>query len=644
MAENNVFNRLKRLFSTDVVIRNVGGNQLRVVDTDRIQTNGILQTNALVDRFNRVYTTSNSYAYNLNTTQNYQTMRVQLYADYEAMDTDAIIASALDIISDECTLKNEQGEVLQIRSSDENIQKILYNLFYDTLNIEFNLWSWIRNMTKYGDFYLKLEIAEKLGVYNVIPFSAYTIVRQEGTDITNPTYVKFIFDPTAVSGGTSGYMATYSGMADDNKGITFENYEMAHFRLLGDVNYLPYGRSYLEPARKIFKQMILMEDAMLIHRIVRAPDKRVYYVNVGNVPPNEVETYMQRMISKMKKIPYVDPQTGQYNLKYNMQNLLEDYFIPVRGNDQSTRIDTVPGLQYNGIEDVGYLRDKLFAALKIPKAFMGYEKDLTGKATLAAEDIRFARTIERIQRIVLSELTKIALVHLYTQGYTNESLVNFELNLTTPSIIYDQERVALMKEKIDLASQMTENNLFPSDWIYDNLFHLSESEYDEIRDQIIEDKKRQFRLTQIENEGNDPAESNQAYGTPHQIASLYGGNANRTAASNVPTGYNELDPSEPTPLPGRPKSKASFINTAKDPLGRDRMGSYDMKSKPSGGEDATGKTKYQGGSPLALEHKQTQIVYHTNKKMFEQLSSDRKISLFNQSDLLNENNIIDDIE
>jgi len=201
MADSNVFDRLKRLFSTDVVIRNVGGNELKVMDTDRIQTNGVLQTNALVDRFNKVYTTSNSYAYNLNTSQNYQTMRVQLYSDYEAMDTEAIVASALDIISDEATLKNEQGEVLQIRSSDENIQKILYNLFYDVLNIEFNLWSWIRNMCKFGDFYLKLEIAEKVGVYNVIPFSAYTIVREEGTDIKNPTYVKFKYDPTAVASG-----------------------------------------------------------------------------------------------------------------------------------------------------------------------------------------------------------------------------------------------------------------------------------------------------------------------------------------------------------------------------------------------------------------------------------------------------------
>jgi len=646
MADSNVFSRLKRLFSTDVVIRNIGGNQIKVMDTERIQTAGVLQTNALIDRFNRVYTTSNSYAYNLNTTQNYQSMRIQLYADYEAMDTDAIIASALDIISDECTLKNESGEVLQIRSSDENVQKILYNLFYDVLNIEFNLWSWIRNMTKFGDFYLKLEIAETVGVYNVIPFSNYTIVREEGTDLRNPSYVKFKYDPTAVASGASGYIGSYANLLgqSDVSSMYFENYEMAHFRLLGDVNYLPYGRSYLEPGRKLFKQMILMEDAMMIHRIVRAPDKRAYFVNVGAIPPNEVETYMQRMISKMKKIPYVDPQTGQYNLKYNMQNLLEDYFIPVRGNDTATRIETVPGLQYNGIEDVSYLRDKLFAALKIPKAFMGYEKDLSGKATLAAEDIRFARTIERIQRIVLSELTKIALVHLYTQGYTDETLVNFELSLTTPSIIYDQERIALLKEKVALAGDMMEKNLFPADWIYDKIFQLSEDQLNDVKAQILEDKKTKFRYDQIESEGNDPLDTGQAYGTPHQIASLYGGNANYTAAADVPVGYNEKNPTEPIKVPGRPQSKNSFIGTPKDPLGRDRLGTYDMKAKPTGGEDGTLKTKYQGGSPLALESIHTRSVYSNLKSTLDKMTASRKITLFEQSNLLDESSILGDID
>ncbi len=186
-----------------------------------------------------------------------------------------------------------------------------------------------------------------------------------------------------------------------------------------------------------------------------------------------------------------------------MQNLLEDFYIPIRGNDVSTKIETAPGLQYDGIQDVTYLRDKLFAALKVPKAFMGYEKDLTGKATLAAEDIRFARTINRIQRIVLSELYKIALVHLYTQGYTGEQLTNFELELTTPSIIYDQEKIALLTQKVDLAQKIMESKLLPTDWIYDNIFHFSEDQYDEYRDLIVEDQKRAFRRNQIAEEGYD---------------------------------------------------------------------------------------------------------------------------------------------
>ena len=257
---------------------------------------------------------------------------------------------------------------------------------------------------------------------------------------------------------------------------------------------------------------------MLIHRIVRAPEKRIFYINVGNIAPAEVENFMEKTISKMKRTPYIDQESGDYNLKYNMQNLLEDFYIPVRGNDQATKIDNLGGLQYDGIQDVEYLRDKLFAALKVPKAFMGYEKDLTGKATLAAEDIRFARTIERIQRIIVSELTKIALVHLYAQGYKDDALVNFELSLTNPSVIYDQERVTLMKEKVDLANQILDNKLMPSDFVYEHIFHLSEDEYDEYRGLIAQDAKRKFRINQIENEGNDPLETGKSYGTPHDLA------------------------------------------------------------------------------------------------------------------------------
>jgi hypothetical protein len=200
-----------------------------------------------------------------------------------------------------------------------------------------------------------------------------------------------------------------------------------------------------------------------------------------------------------------------------------------------------------------------------------------------------------------------------------------------------------MKEKVDLAAQMIENSLLPTDWIYDKIFHFSEDEFDEYRDLIVEDKKRAFRFKQIEEEGNDPAESGQAFGTPHQIASMYGGNGNTNlAGTEVPQGYNEINPNEPVKLPGRPQEKTSLINTQGDPLGQDRTGLYAMKAKATSGEDSL-KVKYQGNSPLALEYNNTKAVYYKNKEVLAELGK-RKVDLYKDSDLLNENQIKPDLE
>ena len=629
MADKSLFTRLQRLFSTDVIIRNQGGNELKVMDVDSIQRSGDIATNSLVDRYNRLYSPASTSLLGSQIGINWQYLRTMAYSDYDNMDYDAIVASALDIISDESTLKNDLGEVLHIKSSDEDIQQVLYNLFYDVLNIEFNLWSWIRQMCKYGDFFIKMEIAEKYGVYNVIPYTAYHIERQENYDPEHPNAVRFRYSPEGIYAGGSGYYGTPTlGSFNDNQpGIYFDNYEMAHFRLLTDVNYLPYGRSYLEPARRIFKQYTLMEDAMLIHRISRSPDRRTFYINVGSIPPNEVENFMQKTISTMKRTPLMDNQTGEYNLKYNQQNLLEDFYIPIRGNDTTTKIETTPGLQYDGIQDVTYLRDKLFAALKVPKAFMGYEKDLTGKATLAAEDIRFARTINRIQRIALSELYKIALVHLYSQGYTGEQLTNFELDLTTPSIIYDQEKIALLTQKVDLAQKIMDLKILPSDWIYDNIFHFSEDQYDEYRDLIVEDQKRSFRQKQISEEGNDPKVSGKSYGTPHDLASLYGKGRMYSNPENVPVGYGD------DVKLGRPEENPTNRNTQNSPFGKDRLGVAGMKDPDNENESGGIRANYKGGSPLALEAKQ---VYLKNKSLIENLFKNKSVieeSLLDESKL-----------
>jgi hypothetical protein len=546
MADKTIFSRLQKLFSTNTIVRKTQDG-VKVVDTDEWQN----MTTNLVDRFMKMKVTN----YGTGATQSsmaYQQVRIDLFRDYDSMDMDPILSSALDVYSDECTARNEMGNVLKIHHEDDEIKQILENLFYDIINVEFNLWPWTRNLVKYGDFFLQLEIADKIGIVNVMPLSTYEVSRVENFDPENPQRVKFIYAPYQNPSG--GYGQTPKK--------EFENYEMAHFRLNSDSNFLPYGKSMIEGARRVWKQLMLMEDAMLIHRVMRAPEKRIFKIDVGNIPPNEVDNYMQKIINSSKKVPFVDERTGDYNLKYNMQNLIEDYYMPVRGNDNGTSIDTLKGLEYNMIDDINYLKGKLMAALKIPKAFLGYEEDVNGKATLAAQDVRFAKTIERVQRVLISELTKIAIVHLYAQGITDDRLTDFSLELTIPSKIYEQEQVELYTSKVALIQSMQATKMFSKEWMYESVMKLAKDEQDTMTLQVLDDTKQAFRLTSIETQGVDPA--------------------NETGTDEPTNVEEELDrlksELEEDDKGGRPKDPVRY---GKDdhPQGRDPLGIKTLKQK-----------------------------------------------------------------
>jgi hypothetical protein len=335
-----------------------------------------------------------------------------------------------------------------------------------------------------------------------------------------------------------------------------------------------------------------MEDAMLIHRIMRAPEKRIFKLDIGNIPPAEVDNYMQQVINKMKKAPVVDETTGDYNLKYNMQNITEDFFLPVRGGDSGTNIESLPGLTYEATEDIEYLKNKLLSSLRIPKAFLGYEDQIGSKATLAAEDVRFARTIERIQRITLSELTKIAIVHLYSQGYQDADLTNFELTLFNPSTIYEQEKVELWNNKTSLASAMITDGIVSTEWIYKNIFKFSSDEINSVRNQILDDHKTKFRREQIETEGNDPAQSGEAVGTPSDLSSSDEEGGGDTVAGSM-WGEQGGSPEGGFEGAGRPQEPNKY---GKDSgiRGRDPLGAHDKK------KGGSGSPKY--GKSLALAH------------------------------------------
>jgi len=381
--------------------------------------------------------------------------RTERYADFEQMEYEPIIASALDIYADEMTTSSELQRLVTINCPNEEIKSILTTLYNKVLNIEFNLFGWCRSMCKFGDFFLYLDIDSETGVTNAIGLPNGEVERLEGEDKTNPNYLQYQWN----SGG-----------------LTFENWQVAHFRILGNDKYAPYGTSVLEPARRIWRQLVLLEDAMMAYRIVRSPERRVFYIDVGSIAPEDVEQHMQKVMTQMKRNQVVDADTGRVDLRYNPMSIEEDYFIPVRGT-VSSKVESLPGGTYTGdIDDVKYLKDKLFAALKVPQAYLfrgeGADED---KTTLAQKDIRFARTIQRLQRSIISELEKIGIIHLFTLGYRADDLISFKLQLNNPSKIAEIQELEHLKTKFDVAGGATEG-YFSRRWIAKNVFNMSDEE------------------------------------------------------------------------------------------------------------------------------------------------------------------------
>ena len=462
MADNqNLFARLTRLFrSGPVVKRKVRGFEPTV-------------TNSTIDLFkksqNSAFTNAIS-AYGM-----YD--RMSRYADFAEMEHTPEIAAALDIYSDETVATDEKGQSVHIYSNNAKIRKTLDDLFLDTLNLEFNLNPWTRNLCKYGDFFLFLDVSPEYGVQNAFPIPVNEIEREEGYDPEDPMAVRFRW------------------VTQGNK--VLENWQIAHFRLLGNDAFLPYGSSVIEPARRVWRQLILIEDAMLVYRVIRSPERRVFYIDVGNVPPEEIPNYMEQAKSALKSAQVVDKKTGRDDLRYNPLSVDEDYFIPVRGSDSPTKVDTLAGGQNTtAIEDVEYIQKKLFAALKIPKAYLGYDEALSSKATLAQEDIRFSRTINKIQRVMIAELNKIAAIHLFSHGYEGEDLLDFQIYLSNPSTIAQQQKLELFRAKFEIAGQAPEGML-SRDYLRKSVLGLTSEEIDKIEEQKEEEKLRDLELEAV---------------------------------------------------------------------------------------------------------------------------------------------------
>jgi hypothetical protein len=402
----------------------------------------------------------------------YEPTRLSAQYDYESMEYTPEISAALDIYAEESTTTNEDGFILQIYSESKRIKGVLADLFNNNLDINTNLPMWTRNTCKYGDNFVYLKLDPEKGVVGVQQLPTIEIERHEvgvsakiSTDITK----ELDKDKKALH------------FTWKNKNMEFQSWEIAHFRLLGDDRKLPYGTSMLEKARRIWKQLLLSEDAMLIYRTSRAPERRMFKVFVGNMNDDDVEAYVQRVANKFKREQIVDNKTGNVDMRFNQMAVDQDYFIPVRDPAAPDPITTLPGAtNLSEIADIEYIQKKLLTALRVPKAFLGFEEVVGDGKNLALQDIRFARTINRIQKSMLAELNKIAIVHLFLLGFEDE-LSNFTIGLTNPSTQADLLKIDVWKEKVLLYKDLVSDpgngiQATSSTWAKKHIFGWSDEE------------------------------------------------------------------------------------------------------------------------------------------------------------------------
>jgi hypothetical protein len=399
----------------------------------------------------------------------YEPTRLSSFYDYESMEFTPEISAALDIYSEESTTVNQDGYMLQIYSESRRIKSILTDLFNNVLDINTNLPMWTRNTCKYGDNFVYLKLDPEKGIVGCMQMPIVEIERLEagmGSHSTDSTT-----DPTK----------KHLKFKWKQKDLEFNTWEVAHFRLLGDDRRLPYGTSMLEKARRIWKQLLLSEDAMLIYRTSRAPERRIFKVFVGNMDDADVEPYIQRFANKFKRSQVVDNQTGNVDMRFNQMAVDQDFFVPVRDPGQASPIETLAGAQnLSEIADIEYIQKKLLTALRVPKAFLGFEETVGDGKNLSLQDIRFARTINRIQKSMLQELNKIAIIHLFVKGFEDE-ISNFRLSLTNPSTQADLMKIDVWKEKVLLYKDMvadTGNGIAPVSvsWAKKHILGFSDEE------------------------------------------------------------------------------------------------------------------------------------------------------------------------
>ena len=399
-----------------------------------------------------------------------------MYRDADLMDAFPEIGAALDIVAEEACFVSENA-MLNIFSRSDRVKNILEDLFVNRLSIHTLLPMICRSMCKYGNTFMLLNIDGKNGVMGWKQLPVYEMERWENGQ--NTPYATPISNLNTID--ENAPQDTKFVWVGQNEYTPYRNWQVAHFRLLYDSQFLPYGVSFLNKARRHFRMLSMMEDMMLIYRLDRSIERRVFKINVGAIDENDVQAYVQQIANNFKRKPIIDPMTGQIDIRKSFMNVTEDFFIPTRDDNASNPIETLQGAQnLTAMDDIKFVQNKVLTALRVPKSFLNFEESTGDGKNLSLLDVRFTRTVNRIQQALLMELNKIAVIHLYLNGFQDE-LNNFTLTMNNPSSQAEMLELENLAKKITTAKDAVSDPgggmpLTSLMWAWKHIFKWSDKE------------------------------------------------------------------------------------------------------------------------------------------------------------------------
>jgi len=483
-----------RFFATpaqDTLIKNVhdietGGllGDTKVKNTDITNETGLAFT---INRATPVYT-------------EIERSRRARYKEYERMDEYPEVGSAFDIYADDCTQKDTQRRRWSVESESPDVVTTVEKFFED-IQLDRVYYDICRNVVKFGDCFIEL-IADinnpGAGVQKIKVLNPNYILRVETEYGYLKAFIQQIPDKLTMEGSIE---APNDYGVKDSKYVELDKNQIIHFRLFSsDPKFYPYGKSVAAYGVQTFRSLRLMEDAMLIYRLARAPERRIFYIDVGNLPSSKAELFMERVKEKFKKEKYF--RGNGVDARYNPLAADEDFFVPIKGN-QGTRIETLPGAQNLGeVTDVSYFRDKLLAALKVPKDFV-VEKDKSPerKANLSELDVKFAKAVTRVQNEIEVGLEILVKRHLAMKNFPIALINSLRIQLPDPSDRFTKRKLEIDQARLAIIQTVTQTQLFPKDYIYKEYYEMSEGEIGVLKKQLKQEAEeaayQQAELNQI---------------------------------------------------------------------------------------------------------------------------------------------------